>query len=116
VLPAAFKIIVTAILVTAIAELAKRSTFAAAVLASIPLTSLLAITWLYIDTGDAEKVANLSTGIFWLVLPSLALFIALPLLLRAGWPFPASLLSSVALAVVCYLAMVALLKRLGIAF
>ena len=115
-LPAAFKIIVTALLVTAIAEIAKRSTFAAAVLASIPLTSLLAMTWLYLDTGDAEQVANLSIGIFWLVLPSLALFIALPLLLRAGWPFSASLLASAALTVVCYLAMVALLKRLGIAF
>ena len=115
-LPAAFKIIVTALLVTAIAEIAKRSTFAAAVLASIPLTSLLAMTWLYLDTGDAEQVANLSIGIFWLVLPSLALFIALPLLLRAGWPFAGSLLASAALTVVCYLAMVALLKRLGIAF
>ena len=74
------------------------------------------MTWLYLDTGDAEKVARLSTGIFWLVLPSLALFIALPLLLRAGWPFAASLFASAALTVCCYLAMVALLKRLGIAF
>jgi hypothetical protein len=116
VLPAALKIIVTALLVTAIAEIAKRSTFAAAVLASIPLTSLLAMTWLYLDTGDADKVASLSTGIFWLVLPSLVLFVALPVLLRAGWPFAASLLASAALTVACYLAMVALLKRLGIEF
>jgi hypothetical protein len=116
VLPAVFKVVVTALLVTAIAEIAKRSTFAAAVLASIPLTSLLAMIWLYLDTGDAEKVASLSTGIFWLVLPSLVLFIALPLLLRAGWPFAASLVASTALTVVCYLAMVALLKRFAIAF
>jgi hypothetical protein len=47
------------------------------------------MTWLYLDTGDAEKVASLSIGIFGLVLPSLVLFIALPLLLRAGWPFAA---------------------------
>jgi hypothetical protein len=115
-LPTALKIVITAVLVAAIAETAKRSTFVAAVLASIPLTSLLAMVWLYMDTGDAEKVAALSIGIFWLVLPSLALFIALPLLLRAGWPFGASLLASSALTVVCYLAMVALLKRLGIGF
>jgi hypothetical protein len=110
------KAIVTAVLVVAISELAKRSTFAAAILASIPLTSVLAMAWLYADTGDAQKVAELASGIFWLVLPSLALFIALPLMLRSGWPFGLSLIASSALTVACYFAMIALLKRLGIAF
>jgi hypothetical protein len=85
------------------------------VLASIPLTSILALVWLYADTGDREKVAALAGGIFWLVLPSLALFIALPLMLRAGWPFGLSLAASSALTVVCYFVMVAVLGRLGIA-
>jgi len=115
-LPAAIKIAVTAILVVAIAEVAKRSSLLGAVLASIPLTSVLAMIWLYADTGDAEKVAELAGGIFWLVLPSLALFIALPLLLRAGWPFAPSLIASGALTVACYFIMIALLKRFGIAF
>jgi hypothetical protein len=112
----ALKVAITALLVVAVAEAAKRSTFVAAVLASLPLTSLLAMVWLYLDTGDAQKVAELAEAIFWLVLPSLALFIALPLMLRAGWPFGLSLLASGALTVACYFAMVALLKRLGIAF
>lgn len=115
-LPVAVKFIVTAALVVAIAELAKRSTFLAAILASIPLTSVLAMIWLYVDTGDAEKVAQLAGGIFWLVLPSLALFIALPILLRAGWPFGLSMLASMALTVACYFLMIAILKRLDIAF
>ena len=51
----------------------------ASALASLPLISLLAFMWLYLDTGDVEKVVALSRGIFWLVLPSLVLFIALPL-------------------------------------
>jgi hypothetical protein len=112
----ALKVVVTALLVVAIAEVAKRSTFLAAILASLPLTSLLAMIWLYADTGDSQKVADLAGGIFWLVLPSLALFIALPLMLRAGWPFGVSLVASSALTVACYFAMVALLRRLGIAF
>lgn len=115
-LPAALKIVVTAVLVVAISEVAKRSSLLGAVLASIPLTSVLAMIWLYADTGDAEKVAELAGGIFWLVLPSLALFIALPLLLRAGWPFASSLIASGALTVACYFVMVVLLKRFGIAF
>jgi hypothetical protein len=115
-LEAAAKVIITSVLVVVIAEVAKRSSLFAAVLASIPLTSVLAMIWLYIDTGDAEKVATLAGGIFWLVLPSLALFIALPLLLRAGWPFAPSLLVSSVLTVGCYFAMIALLKRFDIAF
>ncbi len=112
----ALKVLITALVVVAIAEIAKRSTFLAAILASLPLTSLLAMIWLYADTGDTEKIAELATGIFWLVLPSLALFISLPLMLRAGWPFGVSLLASGALTVVCYFAMIAVLRRLGIAF
>ena len=114
-LATAIKIAVTAILVVAISEVAKRSSLLGAVLASIPLTSVLAMIWLYADTGDAEKVAELATGIFWLVLPSLALFIALPLLIRAGWGFAPSLLAASALTVACYFLMLAILKRLGIA-
>ena len=114
-LATAIKIAVTAVLVVAISEVAKRSSLLGAVLASIPLTSVLAMVWLYADTGDAEKVAELATGIFWLVLPSLVLFIALPLLLRAGWDFTPSLLAASALTVACYFLMLAILKRFGIA-
>ena len=68
-LAAAIKVAITAVLVVAISEVAKRSSLLGAVLASIPLTSVLAMVWLYADTGDAHKVADLATGIFWLVLP-----------------------------------------------
>lgn len=112
----AVKVALTAVLVVAISELAKRSTLAGAILASLPLTSLLAMVWLYVDTGDGHKVADLATGIFWLVLPSLALFVALPLMLRSGWPFGLSLAAGSALTVACYFVMLALLRRFGISF
>jgi hypothetical protein len=114
-LATATKIAVTAALVVAIAEVAKRSSSMGALLASIPLTSVLAMMWLYADTGDAEKVAALASSIFWLVLPSLALFIALPLLLRAGWGFTPSLLAACGLTIACYFVMLAILKRFGVA-
>lgn len=114
-LAATIKIAITAILVVAISEVAKRSSLLGAVLASIPLTSVLALVWLYADTGDAQKVADLATGIFWLVLPSLVLFIALPLLLRSGHPFGVSLITACGLTVVAYFLMLAILKRFGIA-
>jgi uncharacterized membrane protein (GlpM family) len=110
------KFLITAGVVVAVAEIAKRSTFLAAIVASVPLTSVLAMIWLYADTRDAEKVAELAGGIFWLVLPSLVLFIALPIMLRAGWPFGLSLAGAVGLTVVCYFIMIAVLRRYGIAF
>ena len=86
----------------AISEIAKRSSFIGALLASVPLISLLAILWLYVDTKDVSKVSALATSVFWLVLPSLVLFLTLPLLLKQGLHFYLSVSISVGLTVICY--------------
>lgn len=109
------KLLITSILIVAISEVGKRSSVLAAVLASIPLVSVLGMIWLYVDTRSVEKVAALAGSIFWLVLPSLLLFIALPILLRAGLNFVASLSVSIVLTVAGYLLMLAMLRRFGIA-
>ena len=111
----AIKVAATAILVVAIAEVSKRSTFFGALIASLPLTSLLAIIWLWFETGDETRIASLSTGIFWLVIPSLVFFVALPLLLRAGWTFWPSLATAAGLTAAAYFIMVGILNRFGIA-
>ena len=108
------KIALTSVLVVAIAEAGKRSVLLASILASLPLTSVLAFVWLYADTGEPEKVAALATGISWLVLPSLILFVALPLLLRANVPFAGALALSVLATAGGYAAMFAILRRFGI--
>lgn len=108
------KILLSAVVLVTVAELAKRSSFWGAALASLPLTSLLAFVWLYLDSGDLQKVSSLSYGIFWLVLPSLVLFIALPLLLRAGIGFWASLGTACLLTSMAYFGMVRLLAVLGV--
>ena len=110
----ALKIALSALILVAIAEVAKRSTFWAAALASLPLTSLLAFVLLYLDTGDVQKVAALCSGIFWLVLPSLLLFVLLPILLRGGLGFWFSLAASIAATALAYLGMIKLLSMFGI--
>ena len=110
----ALKIGLSALILVAVAEIAKRNTFWAAALASLPLTSVLAFVWLYLDTGDVQKVAALCSGIFWLVLPSLLLFVLLPILLRHGWGFWLSLAVSGAATALAYLGMVRLLAAFGI--
>ena len=107
----AIKVGLTAIVVVAVAEIAKRSSLWGAVLASLPLTSLLAFVWLYFDTGDVGKVAALSQDIFWLALPSLPLFLVLPALLRHGWPFWPSLATACGVTVAAYLGTLFLLQK-----
>lgn len=108
------KVVLTATVVVVVAGIAKRSAFWGAAIASLPLTSLLAFIWLYVDTGSAQRVADLSQGIFWLVLPSLTLFILLPLLLRVGVEFWLSLGISCVATALAYFAMTWLLGRLGV--
>ena len=108
------KILLTSVLVVSVAEVAKRSSFWGAALASLPLTSLLAIVWLYLDTGSTQRVGELSQGILWLVIPSLTLFIVLPMLLRAGAGFWLSLAGACVATAIAYLCVVKVLARFGV--
>lgn len=108
------KILLSALLVYAISEIARRNQFAGSVLASVPLISVLAMIWLYRDTGDVERVAQFSWDVFWLVIPSLVLFVTLPvLLLKARMGFYAALAVSTAATVVAYFVMIGLGRWLG---
>ncbi len=108
------KIAITTILIVAISEIAKRSTLVGAILASIPLVSVLAMLWLYLETKDVDQVGSLATSVFWLVLPSLALFVSLPLLLKQGLNFYLSMGVSIAITVACYFLLLALLGYFGV--
>ena len=105
---------ISAALIVGVSEIAKRSSFFGGLLASLPLVSLLAMIWLYRDTGDTQKVAALSTSIFWLVLPSLTLFLALPVLLKRGVNFYPALGLAVVSMLICYGGMMVVLNKLGI--
>lgn len=108
------KTLISAVIIVAISELSRRSSLLGALLASLPLTSLLAFIWLYRDTHDTAKIAALSTSIFWLVLPSLVLFLVLPVLLRRGFHFPSALALSTLAMLAAYGAMTAILRALHI--
>ncbi|MEO7325398.1 MAG: DUF3147 family protein [Dokdonella sp.] len=100
------KTLISALLIASASELARRSTLAGAVLVSLPLTSLFAIVWLWRDTHDAMRIATFANDILWLVVPSLLLFIVLPLMLRSGCSFALSLGGGVLATIVGYSAVV----------
>jgi hypothetical protein len=105
------KWVIGATIIVAVDAISRRSTLAGAVLASLPLVSLLSLTWLWVGTRDAELVAQWSVDVLWLVLPSLAFFAVFPLLMRAGWSFGASMGLGILALVVSYSVTMALVAR-----
>lgn len=110
----ALKILLSAVVVTLISEVAKRHTGFAALIASLPLGCILAFTWLHLESTSPERIADLAGQIFWLVIPSLIMFLVLPVLLRQGLNFWLSLGLSIAATAGGYFALLPLLRRFGV--
>ena len=103
------------LLIALVADVGKRSPTLAALIASLPLVSVLGMLWLYRDTGDTERLAVHATATFWYVLPSLPMFLLCPWLWRQGLNFHLGLLLGCALTVLLYLLTRAALARFGLA-
>ncbi len=108
------KLFITSVVIVIVSEVAKKSTLIAAIIISIPLTSLLAFIWLYIDTKDYQKVIDLSYGTILLSIPSFTFFILLPTLLKFKQNFVFSILISIIGTAIIYYVFTYLLKKLGI--
>ena len=108
------KVAISAVLIVLVSEFSKRSSLVGALLASLPIVSLFAMVWLYIDTRDAAQVASLARGIFWLVLPSLVLFLVLPAMLDRGYAFYLSLAVSIGATIASYYAAITIAARLAV--
>ena len=108
------KAAISGVLIAVISEVARRSPGWGGLLASLPLVSLMAMVWLWRDTHDPQRVADQAISTFWFVLPSLPLFLIVPMLIRAGWGFWASILVACLVTLALYAAMFALSARLGL--
>ncbi len=103
---AAIKAVISGILVALISEVAKRNPGIGALITALPLISILALIWLWRDTGDPVRLAQYSSATFWYVLPSLPMFLLIPLLLRSGVSFWLALFAGCLLTIGLYLAMI----------
>jgi membrane protein insertase Oxa1/YidC/SpoIIIJ len=108
------KAAVSGVLVAAISEVARRFPGWGGLVASLPLVSLLAMTWLYVDTRDPVKVADLASSTFWFFLPSMPMFLIIPWLLRSGWSWAATMALAIAVTLALYALMFWLAPRLGV--
>jgi hypothetical protein len=110
----AIKAALSGVIIAIVSEVAQRRPGLGALIVSLPLVSILAIIWLWRDTGDIARIAAHAEATFWLVLPTLPMFLLFPALLRGGADFWLALGASCLFTVVLYLVAIWLLPRLGI--
>ena len=111
-----FKAIISGLIIAAALEAARRSPSLGGLILSLPLISVITFFWLWRDTGDNERIAQLSTGVFWFFLPTVPMFLILPALLRGGVGFWLALSLALAVTVSLYIGMMWFASRLGMDF
>ena len=107
------KYALTAAIVVLVSEAAKRSDKLGGFIAALPLVTVLALIWLYVEKQPSTKIANHAWYTFWYVVPTLPMFLAFPYLLpRLGfWP---TMLTSVAITLICFGLVALVVRQFGI--
>ena len=108
------KALISGAIIAAVSEIAKRSPGFGALVASLPLVSVLGMIWLWHDTRDPARMASHAGSTFWFVLPSLPMFLLIPLLLNRQVPFWLALGAGCLMTMVLYSAMVWMGPHVGL--
>lgn len=107
------KTVVSAIIIAIVSTIARKYPNLGGLIASLPLTSLLAFVWLYQETQNVQTISELSYAIFWMILPTLPFFLILPALLKK-YPFYLAFGLSIASLMIFYKVFMDVLKHFNI--
>jgi uncharacterized membrane-anchored protein YitT (DUF2179 family) len=111
----AAKILLTALIIFSIVQISERSTLMAAVLASIPIVSVLSMIMMFHEGQTAVEISAFARDIVWLLIPSLLMFIVMPWLIESrNWEFYPALAAGLACTVTGYFVMVQAMERFGL--
>jgi hypothetical protein len=110
----AFKAALSGVIIAIVSQVAKRYPGFGALIASLPLVSVLGMIWLWRDKPDVPNMAAHVEATFWLVLPSLPMFLLIPWMLRSGMAFWLALAIGCAVTIGLYLGMTWLGPRIGL--
>lgn len=108
------KACISGVIVALVSEVARRSPTFGALIVSLPLISILAMIWLWRDTGDVTRLAAHAEATFWYVLPSLPMFLLMPIMMRSGYGFWPALAAGCVLTIVLYALTVMIAAKFGI--
>jgi hypothetical protein len=110
----AFKAALSGVIIAIVSQVAKRYPGFGALIASLPLVSVLGMIWLWRDKPDVPNMAAHVEATFWFVLPSLPMFLLIPWMLRSGMAFWLALAIGCAVTIALYLGMTWLGPRIGL--
>ncbi len=97
------KATISGVLIAIISEVSKKSPGLGALIASIPLISIFAMVWMWLESKNVNKIADHAEATFWLVLPTLPMFLIIPFLLRANWNIWWVFIISIVVTIILYL-------------
>ncbi len=110
----ALRALISGIIIAIVSVVSRRYPGLGALIASLPLISVLGMIWLWHDRPDPENMARHAEATFYYVIPSLPMFLIIPALLRRGISFTPALIAGCALTILLYLLTVAIAARMGI--
>ena len=108
------KYAITAFIIVVVSEVAKRSGQAGALIASLPLVTVMVMTWLQIEGAGSDKIADHARYTFWYVLPTLPMFLVMPWLMQRGMSYWLALLIGVAITLAAFIATAVFARRFGV--
>lgn len=110
----ALRALLSGIVIAIVSVVSRRYPGLGALIASLPLISVLGMMWLWKDRPDVENMARHAEATFYFVIPSLPMFLLIPVLLRRGVSFAPALIAGCAVTILLYLLTVAIAARMGI--
>jgi len=108
------KALISGLIIVIVSEVAKRQPGLGALIASLPLISVLGMIWLWRDKPDVQNMAHHAQATFWYVLPSLPMFLLIPALLNRDWGFWPALVAGCLLTVALYALVTIVTARFGL--
>lgn len=108
------KYAVTAFIIVLVSEVAKRSGQAGALIASLPLVTVMVMTWLHVEGAGSDAIANHAGYTFWYVVPTLPMFLLMPWLMHRGLGYWPALLAGVLLTLAAFALTATLARRFGV--
>ena len=110
----AVKALISGALIAVASEVARRSPGWGGLIASLPLTSMIALAWLWRDTHDPLRAADFVSGTALYVIAALPAFAVITLLLRKGAGIAPDMLLGAGVAMAGYLTLMWAGRRFGL--
>ncbi|ANB58979.1 hypothetical protein GFC29_3342 [Anoxybacillus sp. B7M1] len=85
------KIVISAIMIGIVTEVARRFPTFGGAIAALPLVSLLSLCWLYVQGEPTKRLSEFAFGVLWGLPATACLLLIVALSLRASFPLALSI-------------------------